>query len=135
MEVNFQLDSDGRTSSAIANSASCNGLQEQSLDYACKAVYSGLSKELSVASETFREKVIDDLIFDCEILDFSILPRTFWIPATGVVCYSFEYVSFILSCDLQLTIMAPFIQASMSYRAMRVRNISPTCPRRLQLRY
>ncbi len=30
-----------------------------------------------------KQKLLDDLLFDCEITDCALLPRTFWMPCTG----------------------------------------------------
>ena len=85
MEINFQLDSDGRTSYAISESDSdvCQG-QPLTLDYSSKVQPTGLSNVERPLPYPV-EDILDDLIFDCEILDFAILPRTFWIPAAGKV--------------------------------------------------
>ena len=89
MEINFRLDSDGRTSCPVIESDAEDNQGEQ-LDYSCKVAWTGLSNEIpltcpSTETKRSRESIIDDLLFDCEILDFAILPRTFWISATGKV--------------------------------------------------
>jgi len=85
MEISFQLDSDGRTT--FPHSESKISDNHRLLDYSFKVVNTGLAKDHNATNDTSQERIIDDLIFDCEILDFAILPRTFWIPATGKVYY------------------------------------------------
>ncbi len=33
--------------------------------------------------EQRRQHILDDILFDCEITDCALLPRTFWMPCTG----------------------------------------------------
>jgi len=49
-----------------------------SLDYSSKATMTNIS---SLDYESCE--ALDDLLFDCEITDCGLLPRTFWVPATA----------------------------------------------------
>jgi len=114
-EIDFRLDSEGRTQPRLLQSAPRNGDgksggrddDEQStidegvalesltlLDYNPKSAQGRfvLLADDAVAGDTApkgnddsttEEKILDDLLFDCEISDCGLMPRTFWVPATG----------------------------------------------------
>ena len=56
------------------------------LDYSSKTVQTNLSNITSIQQQ---EDAMNDLLFDCEIADSGLLPRTFWISAdtTKPRCY------------------------------------------------
>lgn len=37
-----------------------------------------------IISQEDKMKLLDDLLFDCEITDCALLPRTFWMPCSGM---------------------------------------------------
>ena len=51
-----------------------------SLDYSSKTTLTDLA---SPPRDSSMEKAMNDLLFDCEIADSGLLPRTFWVPATA----------------------------------------------------
>lgn len=69
IELNFRLDEHGRTSKP-------SGSDEPSalLDYESK----------TVQISNFQREWLDDLLFDCQISDSGLMPRTFWMPAQGM---------------------------------------------------
>ena len=42
------------------------------------------SREEVIISQEDKMKLLDDLLFDCEITDCALLPRTFWMPCSGM---------------------------------------------------
>mmetsp|Transcript_14680 Transcript_14680/g.31854 ORF Transcript_14680/g.31854 Transcript_14680/m.31854 type:complete len:441 (-) Transcript_14680:723-2045(-) len=90
IELNLRLDSDGRTTfdpstclqdgttSAAVGSSDTESTRTCIVDYSCKTVLSHL------ASSDGKEDMEDDLLYDCEIADCGLLPRTFWMPAKGM---------------------------------------------------
>ena len=56
------------------------------LDYSSKTIQTNLSNITSIQQQ---EDAMNDLLFDCEIADSGLLPRTFWISAdnTKPRCY------------------------------------------------
>jgi hypothetical protein len=66
MEINFRLDRDGRTA------LDCE--TNDCLDYASLAILAD-----------FDDSVYDDILFDCEISDSGLMPRTFWVPASSSI--------------------------------------------------
>ncbi|KAL9182971.1 hypothetical protein ACHAXT_004250 [Thalassiosira profunda] len=97
-DVSFSLDGDGRTrydpalrppeSSTAATSTAADGAKRAkieaqsdpaaSLDYASKTTQTSLS-----SLDPSLEAAMDALLFDAEITDCGLLPRTFWVPSTG----------------------------------------------------
>jgi hypothetical protein len=75
IQVNFRLDTDGR----IFLSAEED--DKNSLDYNTRVA----ATELIVSSTngTIDESLFDEILFDCEISDSGLLPRTFWIGANA----------------------------------------------------
>ena len=65
MEIQLSFDENGRTR--------CD--DSEKLDYTAKA------RSTSLSSLSFS--VLDDLLYDAEIADCALLPRTFWMPADG----------------------------------------------------
>lgn len=73
IELNFRLDAEGRT----ANTSEPDGEKENNvrLDYSFQSTTTNLSN-LNLTDQEFH----DDLLFDCEISDSGLMPRTFWVP-------------------------------------------------------
>lgn len=73
-ELCISLDSNGRTNfnNKPDDDTSTTTQEQQLLDYNSKAV------QLSVP---FRNR--DELLFDCEVADCGLMPRTFWMPSNG----------------------------------------------------
>lgn len=79
VELNFHLDADGRTSSTneTKKDEKDDKVEDQQLvDYRAQAVMTNFD---SLATETF-----DEVLFDCEISDSGLMPRTFWVPVEGM---------------------------------------------------
>ncbi|KAL7550710.1 hypothetical protein ACHAWF_013924 [Thalassiosira exigua] len=91
-ELNLRLDADGRTardpallppptppppSSEDAPARKRARVEGASLDYSSKTISTALSLPLSPSAE----KAWDELLYDCEVADCGLLPRTFWVPA------------------------------------------------------
>jgi hypothetical protein len=104
-EINLHLDIDGRTtfntdmsSSVLAvdgittigakrDRVDTNSEHKPSLDYSSKTTMTNLSSiPIPPHSDNSDSSVInaayDALLFDCEIADCGMMPRTFWVPAT-----------------------------------------------------
>ena len=41
-------------------------------------------EELNLENKERKQQILDDILFDCEITDCALLPRTFWMPCTGM---------------------------------------------------
>mmetsp|Transcript_28112 Transcript_28112/g.47663 ORF Transcript_28112/g.47663 Transcript_28112/m.47663 type:complete len:443 (-) Transcript_28112:2123-3451(-) len=101
LEFNLRLDGDGRTiydpaakEEAAAPSKSNDGEepdakkaklddntsppQPPSLDYSSKTIMTNLAH---LSEDATTAKQLDELLFDCEITDSGLLPRTFWMSA------------------------------------------------------
>lgn len=92
MELSLRFDGEGRTTydPALRSQPSKRARMETPptesedtstsslLDYASKTASTTLS-----SLDPALEKAMDDLLFDCEITDCGLLPRTFWVPATS----------------------------------------------------
>lgn len=76
VELQLKLDTEGRT-------VSSQGGEIPKLDYSSKTVLTLLADEseqlLLSDDQQKRLSFIDDLLFDCEITDCALLPRTFWV--------------------------------------------------------
>jgi hypothetical protein len=73
IQVNFRLDTDGRICLAADEDDKC------SLDYNTRVAATHLV--VSSTDQTIDESLFDEVLFDCEISDSGLLPRTFWIGA------------------------------------------------------
>ena len=71
VELQLCLDGEGRTVSAEHKPDGTSN----AIDYSSKAVMSELSSPIDI---TERREIMDDLLFDAEIADCGLLPRTFW---------------------------------------------------------
>ena len=78
VELNFRFDANGRTANTSISASESNGRGEiaKTLDYSSKAVMTDLAN--------LPSSVMDDLLFDCEISDSGLMPRTFWVPVEGI---------------------------------------------------
>ena len=78
IELNFRFDANGRTAntSQNENDASKEGDSYASMDYSSKAAMTNIG-QLPIS-------ILDDLLFDCEISDSGLMPRTFWVPVDGM---------------------------------------------------
>ena len=87
MELSLRLDQDGRTAHEMAGvasasaSASASSSTQSSVDYSSKTL---LTKLADISDSDQSTNLLDDLLFDAEIADCALLPRTFWMPAEGV---------------------------------------------------
>lgn len=94
MEFNLRLDCDGRTTydpEVVADGGEPDAkkaklltnkppLPTPSLDYSSKTIMTNLSQ---LNGDPTTTKQLDELLFDCEITDSGLLPRTFWISANS----------------------------------------------------
>jgi hypothetical protein len=78
IEVNFRLDTDGRTSRRETEEDDTTGEGISQIDYNTKTV----PTQFSIPSN-FGTAMLDELLFDCEIADSALMPRTFWVPSSG----------------------------------------------------
>jgi hypothetical protein len=100
IEINFRLDETGRTASTTViqtedfagASASENGSSPSSahLDYSYRVIMTNLQNrsnnsdgKTDTESPEQYQQWLDDILFDCEISDSGLMPRTFWVPAQG----------------------------------------------------
>jgi hypothetical protein len=80
IELNFRLDRDGRTSNPNQSEEGGPSQQETAqMDYQSKVMMTNLAAPY----DEIQRQLLDDLLFDCEISDCGLLPRTFWVPADG----------------------------------------------------
>jgi hypothetical protein len=104
IEIHFQLDEDGRTAHLAVNSNNSSSSKDAplkiALDYTTQSVPTLLSRcchdgtSTSNTSSTTATRmhcwsdnevdVWDALLLDCEIADSGLMPRTFWMPASGM---------------------------------------------------
>ena len=86
LELSISLDPNGRTNfnftqdNVDEDGHSNKKTKKESLDYRSKAV---LLPTLEFKESEDSEKIIDELLFDCEVADCALLPRTFWVPSNG----------------------------------------------------
>lgn len=78
VELNLRLDSDGRTT--FDPSKLQQEVCDSSVDYSSKTVLSKLASSDGSSSNKGQKAIEDDLLYDCEIADCGLLPRTFWMP-------------------------------------------------------
>ena len=78
IELNFRFDANGRTASTSqkSNGSTKEDENDVSIDYSSRAVMTTIC-DLSTST-------LDDLLFDCEISDSGLMPRTFWVPVEGM---------------------------------------------------
>ena len=90
IEFNLRLDADGRTTypAAAPSKSKHEGEPDSkkaktpppSLDYSTKTIMTNLSQ---LSGDATTAKQLDELLFDCEITDSGLLPRTFWVSANS----------------------------------------------------
>ena len=80
VELQLRLDPEGRTiaSEDFCKSAPALAGKEVKMDYSSKTVLTSLA-----GAGIFDSNLLDDLLYDCEIADCALLPRTFWIQCDG----------------------------------------------------
>lgn len=81
IELNFRLDGNGRTADPNdqkTDPASANS-NDASLDYESNTFMTNIESD----GESFDQKTLDDILFDCQITDSGLMPRTFWMPCEG----------------------------------------------------
>ncbi len=109
IELNLRLDSNCRTTTSFDNNNEQNNNQSSSIqssieiDYSSKTVFTSLltttnipttttttasstsssTSSSTTLSENYNKTLLDDILYDCEITDCALLPRTFWIPCTN----------------------------------------------------
>lgn len=94
LEINFRLDENGRTAPTTTTAMpSKNGADNATttptpspptFDYRSQTVQAKIcymSMGSSSGNEETGTSLLDDLLFDCEIADNGLMPRTFWMPA------------------------------------------------------
>lgn len=87
IELNFRLDGNGRTANSKANSDENTDVKDQcerEIDYQPKTTLTNLTLDGESADRNDHRQWLDDLLFDCEISDCGLMPRTFWVPAQGM---------------------------------------------------
>lgn len=95
VELNLRLDTHCRTT-FDPSSVKSEESTATTINYSTKTVLTSLADEVKVklpqcsssssceTDDDEKQKLWDDLLFDCEITDCALLPRTFWMPCTGV---------------------------------------------------
>lgn len=85
IEINFRLDPDGR----ISLQKEENGQESDHVTlpisfYQPKSTQGSFSRDFDTTKNNNKEtqRILDDLLFDAEIADSGLMPRTFWVPAT-----------------------------------------------------
>jgi len=85
VELQLRLDPEGRT---ISEEDGGPNEDKPNLDYSSKTVLTSVADDSNTIlfpnDGEKRTKLLDELLFDCEITDCALLPRTFWMPATGM---------------------------------------------------
>lgn len=95
IELKLQLDKDGRTSLSqieVPSEDDGNGIINQpdvigtkKVDYKSKCMFTKLAyNDETLTNDEGKKKLMDDLLYDCEISDSGLLPRTFWMPSKDV---------------------------------------------------
>lgn len=85
-EVQLQLDRNGRTTWIHEDSDSIGDKAQQSdadVNYSTETVKTCLSTINNDSSGDAGRRWMDNLLFDCEIADCGLMPRTFWMPVDG----------------------------------------------------
>ena len=94
IELNFRLDEHGRTAPSNSESERPSAPDHPKdnpttrLDYQSKTILTNLSTTAAQSSSPddspAHRQWLDDLLFDCQISDSGLMPRTFWVPAQGM---------------------------------------------------
>jgi len=81
VELSLRLDQDGRTTHdpTVVVAQSSTSSSHSFVDYSSKTVMTKLAEVSTKTSD-----ILDDVLFDAEIADCALLPRTFWMPAEGI---------------------------------------------------
>ena len=108
IELNFRLDSEGRTAPPVTSSPSTRDVTTEldeetigetkskeaqtqpqvSINYESRAMMTNLAPPITSISHSDDDRneynlLVDELLYDCEITDCGLMPRTFWMPADG----------------------------------------------------
>ena len=92
IEINFRLDANGRTASTKNNDqkeqdSNDNGTSKKAFEmqYKPAAVMGQLcfTEGTKVGQVDQSSSLLDELLYDCEITDCGLMPRTFWVPFQG----------------------------------------------------
>eukprot|EP00554_Chaetoceros_debilis_P015802 CAMPEP_0194119938 /NCGR_PEP_ID=MMETSP0150-20130528/41352_1 /TAXON_ID=122233 /ORGANISM="Chaetoceros debilis, Strain MM31A-1" /LENGTH=416 /DNA_ID=CAMNT_0038811817 /DNA_START=18 /DNA_END=1264 /DNA_ORIENTATION=- len=90
VELQLHLDAEGRTIFDVSTKEEHTSKERKKtlVDYSSKTQLTRLAdghrSQIFLEDEQKRTQLMDDLLFDCEITDFALLPRTFWMPANGM---------------------------------------------------
>lgn len=111
LELELHLDGESRTTFDASKFSGKDGNESKAeveclnIDYSSKTVLTSLAddtcvemfdetlkvnpnskghEKLNLDSKERKQNILDDILFDCEITDCALLPRTFWMPCTGM---------------------------------------------------
>jgi hypothetical protein len=102
MELNFRLDGEGRTAydgtsndeqdgnGSDQDEASPSSSDANSMEYRPKTIMTNLSPPITKTDREDHQKWMDDLLFDAEIADSGLMPRTFWMASDGTPTCTLE---------------------------------------------
>lgn len=91
IEVNFRLDAAGRTASTKEenNKFIEDGVDTAKKDFQIRYEPASTMSELRLTEDVKEGKLdqssplLDEILYDCEITDCGLMPRTFWVPSEG----------------------------------------------------
>lgn len=82
IEINFRLDSEGRTALTSPEA----GGSASGIDYSTRVIATHFVEpppsDYDTNDESTLDSLNDELLFDCEIADSGLMPRTFWVPCS-----------------------------------------------------
>ncbi len=101
LELELNLDAESRTtfdpsSLPSKQAGGSDNVESLPIDYSSKTVLTSLADDTCVEifaggdeinnddKKETKQKILDDMLFDCEITDCALLPRTFWMPCTDM---------------------------------------------------
>lgn len=95
MEIQLQLDGNGRTkwvkppsdnseeTQDASETAAQSAASSTSIDFSSKTTMTSLVPPTAEQHDDEWRTWMDNILFDCEITDCGLMPRTFWMPADG----------------------------------------------------
>lgn len=91
IEINFKLNAEGRTIQATPSKQEGFGVKEEALFYESHSIQAELWCDKERIDHT--HSLVDELLYDCEISDCGLMPRTFWISANATARCSLEQMA------------------------------------------
>jgi hypothetical protein len=89
IEINFRFDENGRTGNTKRTEAKDDDEDDSSvdkknvMDYDYKVQMTNIQESINDESSPTKKSWLDDILLDCEVSDYVLMPQTYWMPADG----------------------------------------------------